>query len=87
MNTLLKKLEWSSYRQGPGSGIMSSGGDGPMVQCCPCCKGINPADKNADDFIQEVIGHRKDCELNESINSDDDQIIKELRKIRESIKE
>lgn len=61
---LLENLEWSSFRQGPGSGFMDSGGDGAMVSCCPSCKGVKPDYPNAKSFfIQEVIGHRNDCEL------------------------
>lgn len=58
---LLKNLEWSSRRQGQGSGPMSSGG--PLVRCCPSCGGICPTDPNRNHFVESSHGHRATCEL------------------------
>ena len=60
---LLKRLEWSGSTQGQGTGFMSSGGDGPMVACCPECGGIKPDDLYSGHFMVEYHGHRSDCDL------------------------
>ncbi len=60
---LIKNLEWSSSRQGQGTGPMGSGGDGMHVRCCPVCDGIDPLDSGRTEFIKSAWGHREDCEL------------------------
>ena len=64
----LKDIEWSGSRQGQGSGPMSSGGNGPMVRCCPKCRGVDPSDPNKGHFIDSVIGHRDGCEIKKEID-------------------
>lgn len=63
MYSLLQGIEWSGRTRGQGFGFMSSG-EGPIVQCCPCCGGIYPQDKWANDFVKSAHGHKSDCELN-----------------------
>jgi hypothetical protein len=67
MNTkikkLLKKLEWSGYQQGQGSGFMSSGGDGRHYPACPICDGIQPGSGSEGDFMSSAVGHRSRCQL------------------------
>jgi hypothetical protein len=60
---LLSDLEWSSFQRGAGRGFMDSGGDGPLVRCCPCCRGIYPDSAFRSDFRKEYWGHAKDCRL------------------------
>ena len=57
------RLEWSSFRQGQGSGYMSSGGDGPLIPACPFCGQLKPGPRAESNFIAEAIGHKPDCEL------------------------
>lgn len=57
------RLEWSSFRQGQGSGYMSSGGDGPLLPACPLCGHLKPDARAKGHFIAEVIGHKPDCEF------------------------
>jgi hypothetical protein len=57
------RLEWSSFRQGQGSGYMSSGGDGPLLSACPFCGHLKPGAGAKGHFIAEVIGHKPDCEF------------------------
>ncbi len=66
---LLRKLEWSSYCRGPGSGYMCSGGDGPLVRACPICGNVDPSDPLArNNFIAEAHGHKKDCWMGTKIS-------------------
>lgn len=64
---LFKKLEWSSFQQGQGSGFMSSGGDGPWVSSCPYCDQIKPGTRGASDFMESAHGHKRSCRLNLTI--------------------
>jgi hypothetical protein len=56
-------LEWSSFKQGQGSGYMSSGGDGPLLPACPLCGQLKPGPGAKGHFIAEAIGHKPDCEF------------------------
>ncbi len=62
LKEMLKRLEWASVREGPGSGYMSSGGDGARIPACPICRIVHP-EKGKSDFIAEALGHKPDCEL------------------------
>jgi len=62
-SSLIKKLEWSSYQQGPGSGPMFSGGDGAWIPACPLCGGIKDSEWAGSGFNDTVRGHRPTCEL------------------------
>lgn len=64
---MLKKLEWSGYQQGQGSGYMSSGGDGRHYPACPVCDQIKPGVGAHGDFMKSAIGHRKSCKLKKLI--------------------
>jgi hypothetical protein len=57
------RLEWSSFRQGQGSGYMSSGGDGPLLPACPLCGHLKPGAGANGHFRAEFIGHKSDCEF------------------------
>jgi hypothetical protein len=70
MVQLLKRLEWSSFTQGQGSGYMSSGGDGPWIPTCPICRNVHP-EKGKGDFIAEALGHKPDCELRKFLETGD----------------
>lgn len=60
---LLRDLEWSGYRRGPGSGPMDSRGDGLMSRSCPECKGIDPSDPYRHEWVKQAWGHRPDCRI------------------------
>ncbi len=45
------RLEWSSFRQGQGSGYMSSGGDGPLLPACLLCGHLKPGAGAESHFI------------------------------------
>ena len=61
---LLRELEWSSIRRGPGSGPHGSGGDGQAFKSCPMCGGIAPDQRGADmNFVASAIGHKEACRL------------------------
>lgn len=66
--SVVRKIEWSSYQQGQGSGFMGSGGDGWLVSCCPVCHGINPDDPGKIEFVEESHGHRKNCIIKKALN-------------------
>lgn len=66
---MLKKLEWSSFQLGQGSGYMSSGGDGPLVRACPVCNQIDPKDPGKRDFMEEAHGHKRSCKLKQLIDA------------------
>lgn len=34
------------------------------VECCPFCRGINPADKMVHCYREEALGHKEDCIVN-----------------------
>lgn len=70
MVQLLKRLEWSSFRQGQGSGYMSSGGDGPWIPACPMCRNVH-SEKGEGHFIAEARGHKPDCELLRLLKAED----------------
>jgi len=70
MVQLLKRLEWSSFQQGQGSGYMSSGGDGPWIPACPICRNVHP-EKGKSEFIAEALGHKPDCELLKFLENED----------------
>lgn len=57
------RLEWSSFRQGQGSGYMSSGGDGPLLPACPLCGHLKPGAGANGHFRAEFIDHKPDCEF------------------------
>lgn len=61
LEAIVAKLEWSGRSRGPGSGYMTSGGDGPLVPSCPLCRGIEPTHPQRGCFIESVHGHRDDC--------------------------
>ena len=63
----LRFVEWGGCQQGPGSGLMFSGGDGAMVRACPACKGIDPSDPGASSFTERAQGHRHECCIAEAI--------------------
>lgn len=58
---LLKKLEWSGWRD---TAPMYMGGP-PMSQlpCCPRCGGVKPSKHAEFEFTPDAIGHKKKCEL------------------------
>lgn len=61
---LLRELEWSSIKRGPGSGPHGSGGDGQEFESCPMCGGIAPDQRGADmNFVASAIGHKEACRL------------------------
>lgn len=57
---LLRKLEWSGKRLGPGSGPMFSGGDGTPYPACPLCGGLKEPNQ---EFNKEAVGHRPECDF------------------------
>jgi hypothetical protein len=60
---LIKRLQWSGTRRGQGSGYMGSGGDGTPYPACPVCSRINPKSGARSEFMDEAIGHKKNCKL------------------------
>jgi hypothetical protein len=58
--TLLSMLEWAAS---------DTDQDGREVSCCPYCKGINPGDSGARNFIKDVHGHRPSCRLKEEMKA------------------
>jgi hypothetical protein len=72
-------LEWSSFRQGQGSGYMSSGGDGPLLPACPLCGHLKPSARAKGHFIAEVIGHKPDCEFRPRISSAETSLLRTSR--------
>ncbi len=62
--SMLKRIEWCSVEQGPGSGPMFSGNDGTRYPACPVCDGIKPGCGARVDFSPEAIGHKPRCSLN-----------------------
>ena len=61
MTELEKKLEWSGRSRGPGSGPMCSGGDGALSRSCGVCHGIDPSDPYVGSWIDEAVGHKREC--------------------------
>jgi hypothetical protein len=59
---MLKRLEWASFRQGPGSGYMFSGSNGAWIPACPICGNVH-TEKGKGSFIAEARGHKPDCQL------------------------
>src|SRR5215218_1499018 len=57
------RLEWSSFRQGQGSGYMSSGSDGPLLPACPHCGHLKPGRGAESNFKAEFVGQKADCEF------------------------
>jgi hypothetical protein len=72
-------LEWSGFRQGQGSGYMSSGGDGPLLPACPLCGHLKPSARAKGHFIAEVIGHKPDCEFRPRISSAETSLLRTSR--------
>lgn len=58
IHDLLKKLEWSDRRQGPGTSMRAN--DGYFYAACPVCRQLKEVNL---DFRQEAVGHKPDCEL------------------------
>jgi hypothetical protein len=61
--------QWSSQRQGPGSGPMFSGGDGKWYPACPECGGIKPGVGAESVFMAEAIGHKTNCRIARCLTS------------------
>jgi len=58
--SLLKELEWSGRKAGPGSGPHGSGGDGELYAACPMCGGLQESNPS---FMSTAVGHRSRCKL------------------------
>lgn len=56
---LLKKLEWSSNRQGPPSAMGRN--DGELFESCPDCGGVKPSELAKMNFTR--VGHERSCAL------------------------
>ena len=54
LDRILRHAEWGSKRIGH---------DGQKVRACPVCQGVDPSDRMSFLFIQEVHGHRDNCQL------------------------
>jgi hypothetical protein len=64
--SLLKRLEWSSYEEGPGNGFMDSG-PGRWFRACPTCHQVCPDEPWEGSFNKSAVGHKKSCELKKLI--------------------
>lgn len=58
---LLKDLQWSGKMQG--QPFHNALDDGRWFASCPCCRGIMPVAGVERAWLQEAIGHEKDCRL------------------------
>lgn len=65
---VLESVEWSASTRGQGSGMMGSGGDGPLVRACPVCGGIDTSDPRKREFNNSTHGHRDDCSLKTALD-------------------
>jgi len=65
----LKKLEWSGYVSGQGSGPHGSGGDGRGYSACPVCYGLKVRNN---EFNDTAVGHRSWCTLSKTLRSKED---------------
>ena len=64
---MLREIEWSGVREGPGYGPMDSG-PGEKYRACPTCQGLHPENEGRTVFGDKAIGHRAGCELAETLD-------------------
>jgi hypothetical protein len=64
---IIRKLEWRGETRGQGYGFMGSGGDGPIVRCCPLCRGIDPTDDCRAEFIESAWDHKDSCNIKRAL--------------------
>ena len=57
VKTLIRKLEWSATREGPGLGPHDSG-KGTPYRACPICGQL---EKSNGEFIASAVGHKREC--------------------------